>query len=476
MKIISIPTMNFMIRLLKPINRPFNHPYIPVFFLIVLLYSACSKPPGKIGAEIQPEQSKLDVFYFTTNEVVAYSSPEDSIRTDEMGKNLLGSIMDPVFGSSVAGIYSQYDISEVAPDFGENPVLDSLILQLAYLGDSYGDTITPLTIHVYEMMAGIDYLEDYYSNTNIAVGSTDYGNLEFIPNSHDSIYLYPPPNDTITDTVVLAPMIRVNLSANSTDLGYKFLNADTSVLKDNEAFIAFFKGLYVVTEPVNQGGSINYINMLSGGQNSSKMIMYYHNDYGDSISGPHNFQFVVGQFTPRFNKYEHDFTMAESEFKAQVINRDTALGLQKFYAQGIAGVRSTIWLPDLRKTNELDVVAINEAKLVFSGFEEDPFNGAPPALGLVEMNADGTYQPLTDDLEGPNFFDGTYKSSTNSYTFRITRHIQSLISDSTRPNNALYMFVKSQSLRPERMIFNGNLPASDTASPFRLEILYTLLK
>jgi hypothetical protein len=465
-----------MTRLLKAINWLFNHPYIPVFFLLVLLYSACSKPPGKIGAEIQPEQSQLDVFYFTTNEVFAYSSPEDSIRTDEMAKNLLGSIMDPVFGSSVAGIYSQFNLSEVAPDFGENPVLDSLIFQLAYVGDSYGDTVTPLTVHVYEMMEGIDYLEDYYSNTNIPVGSTDYGNLEFIPNPHDSTVFLPPPNDTLnTDTITLAPMIRINLSANTTDLGDKFLNADTSVLKDNEAFIEFFKGLYVVTEPVTQGGSINYVNMLSGGPSSTRLIMYYHNDYGDSVSSRHSFQFIIGQFTPRFNKYEHDFTMAESEFKAQVIDGDTALGLQKFYAQGIAGVRSVIWLPDLHKTNELDVVAINEAKLVFTGFEEDPFNGAPPALGLVEMKGDGTYQPLIDDLEGPNFFDGTYNSSTNSYTFRITRHIQSLISDTTKPNSALYMYVKGQSSRPERMIFNGNQPLSDTTSSFRLEILYTLL-
>ena len=201
------------------------------------------------------------------------------------------------------------------------------------------------------------------------------------------------------------------------------------------------------------------------------MIMYYHNDTLDSL----NYHYIINQYTPRFNKYEHDFTMAESEFKAQVVGGDTSLGSQKFYTQGIAGVKSIVRLPNLRKTNDLDVVAINEAKLVFSGFEEDPFNGAPSQLALVEIQEDGSYLPLIDEAEGTNYFDGTYKSSTNSYTFRITRHIQSLISDTTKPNNGLYMFVRGESVWPERFIFNGNYPVSDTAA-FRLEILYTLLK
>jgi len=464
--------MSFMTRLLKASKGPFKHPYIPVFFLAILLYSACSKPPGKIGSEIQPEQSQLDVFLLVTNEVYAHSQPDDSIRTDETTKNLLGSIMDPVFGSSVAGIYSQYKLSLHAHDFGSTPVLDSMVLQLMYMGDSYGDTITPLTVHVYELMEGMEFLDEYYSNTTIPFASKDYANYQFVPRPHDSLHIM---EDTIHLT--LAPMLRIPLSE---ELGYKFLNADSLDFESDSAFTQFFKGLYIVTEPVTNGGSINYFNMLTGNENSSKMILYYHNTYPeefpDSTGPPLNFHFIINQFTPRFNSYEHDFTMAESEFRAQVVNRDTTLGMQKFYTQGMAGVKSIVNLPDLRKTNELDVVAINEAKLIFSGFEEEPFNGAPAQLALVGIQEDGSYLPLIDEGEGPNFFDGTYHSSTNSYTFRITRHIQALISDTTKPNRGLYMFVRGESVNPERFIFNGNFPVSDTASPFRLEILYTLLK
>lgn len=462
MKKISIPIMRFMTRLLRAIKSPENHAYFLILFAFIILYSSCSKPPGKIGAVIQPEQSQLDVFYFETNEVFAYSTPDTALRTDEISKNILGSVMDPVFGSSVAGIYSQFKLSSFGQDFGPNPVLDSLILQLLYTGNTYGDSSTPLVVHAYEMLEDIDFLEEYYSNTVIPVASTDYGNFQFVPRPTDSVYI-------VGDT--LAPMLRINLSDANTDLGYKFLNADSVVLATDTAFTDFFKGLYFVTEPVSEGGSMSYFNLISGNVNSSKMIMYYHNDTVDSLS----FNFVINQFTPRFNKYEHNFTMADNEFKAQVVDGDTSLGLQKFYTKGIAGVRSIVRLPDLRKTNDLDIIAINEAKLVFSGYESPPFNGAPPKLALVEIQDNETYKPLIDEFEGTNYFDGSYNSSANNYTFRITRHVQSLISDTTKPNRGLYMFVRSSSVVPERFIFNGN-QASDTASLFRLEIIYTQLK
>lgn len=484
MKIILIPTMSFMTRLLKAIKLLVKHPYFHLFFFLAFIISSCSKPPGKIGGEIQPEQSKLDVDWNDTTTVYAYSLPDDSIRTDEyvMGKNLLGSVMDPVFGSTVAGIYSQLKLSTPAPDFGDNPVLDSLVLHLLYQGDSYGDTSTPLTVHVYEMLEGLEYLDEYYSNTIISVASTDYADFQFVPLTNDSVATIiplrnPPLDNTATpDTVTLAPALRIPLSNVTTELGYRFLNADTSVLKDSEAFIEFFKGLYFVTEPVNGGGSINYFNLLAGSENNTKMMLYYHNVIDDTAVYD-EFHFTIDAFTPHFNKYEHDFTQAGSEFKSQVVNRDTALGQQKFYAQGLGGVKSMVKFPFVRNWSSAGTIAVNEAKLIFTGFEDNPYNGAPAQLSLVEfdLQEDGSYPPLLDELEGQSYFDGRYKSSTNSYTFRITRHIQSLIDDTTKIDKGLIMFVRYANVIPERYIFNGNQPLSDTTLPFRLEMIYTKL-
>ncbi len=449
-----------MTRLLKAISWLFSHPLHFLLFSLVLLFSFCSKPAGRVGAVIQPEQSKLEVFWSDTTTVVAYSVPEDSIRTDEISKNLLGSIADPVFGKSVAGIYTQFKLSLSAPDFGVNPVLDSLVLHLLYQGDPYGDTSTPLVVHAYEMLEGIDYFGEYYSNTIIPVDPFDYANHTYLPRPYDSI---------VVEDDTLPAALRIRLSDNSSALGDKFLNADTAYLSNSDAFVEFFKGLYVVTSPVNEGGSISYFNLLS---TQSEMVMYYHNDSVDSL----NFRFVITEFTPRFNRYEHDFFNAGSEFKAQVIEGDKSLGMKKFYIQGISGVRGILYFPFIREWANLGNIAINEAKLVLPGYEANPYRGAPDQLALVEIQEDGTYFPLIDEQEGTNFFDGRYKSSTNSFTFRITRHIQSLISDTLKPNNGLYLFVRGESVKPERFIFNGHQPEADTVAPLRLEIIYTKLK
>jgi hypothetical protein len=120
-------------------------------------------------------------------------------------------------------------------------------------------------------------------------------------------------------------------------------------------------------------------------------------------------------------------------------------------------------------------ISINDAKLVLPGFEPQPYLGEPASLSLVQITSDSTYSILKDQMEGGTYFGGAYKASTNSYTFRLTHYIQSLIQDTTQQNNGLLLYVTSDAITPQRYIFNGNQPASDTLSRARLEILYTKL-
>ena len=82
-----------------------------------------------------PENSKIKVVWNDTTTVYAYSTVVDSIRSDEFVYNYLGSIVDPVFGSTIAGFYTEFLLSSISGEkdpFGPNPQLDSLVLQLAY--------------------------------------------------------------------------------------------------------------------------------------------------------------------------------------------------------------------------------------------------------------------------------------------------------------------------------------------------------
>lgn len=445
---------------LLAINKPFKlksstFTYFSLIFFLIASLSSCYKPEGEIGDEIQPDQSKLKVFYSDTAAVYAYSVPEDSVRSDELTRNQLGSIVDPVFGSTVSSFYTQLSLSSLSQSFGTNPVVDSVFLYLYYDG-FYGDTATQLKLGVYEMEDSIHIDNKYYSNLNKAVYPIDYANY----------YFYPKPNDSIVvagDT--LPPMLRINLSANPA-LGEKLLNAPAEALESNEAFQEYFKGLYVTTEPVGSNGSILYFNLL---ESFSRLIIHFKNDEADSLY----YNFLINSSCARVNRYQHDFSTGEAAFKQQVVNGDKALGGQQYYVQGIAGVKTIIKFPYLSEWSKMGNVAVNEAKLILGGAEKPPYNGAPAKVIVVQMNEDSTYQILEDNLELADYFGGTYKSSTNEYQFRITSYVQSIISNPTEPDYGLYLFVYGSSINPQRFIFNGSNPVSDTLSKIRLEMVYT---
>lgn len=448
-----------MTRLLA-INKPFKlksltFTYFSLIFFLIVSLSSCYKPAGQIGDEIQPDQSKLRIFYSDTTTVNAYSVPEDSVRSDELTRNQLGSIADPVFGSTVSSFYTQFSLSSLSQSFGTNPVMDSIFLYLYYDG-FYGDTATQLKVGVYEMEDSINIDSKYYSNINKAVYPTDYANYSFYPKPGDSIIVA---GDT------LPPMLRINLSANPA-LGEKLLSAPAEAMASNEAFHEYFKGLYVTTDPVGSNGSILYFNLL---ESFSRLIIHFKNDEADSLY----YNFLINSQSARVNRYQHDFSTGSAALQQQVVNGDTALGAQQYYVQGIGGIKSVIKFPNIREWSKLGNVAVNEAKLILGGAEKPPYNGSPSKVIVVQITEDGSYTVLSDNLEFGDYFGGTYKSSTNEYQFRITSYIQSIISNPSQPDYGLYLFVYGSSINPQRFIFNGNNPVADTLSRIRLEMVYT---
>jgi len=366
---------NFMMKLLlnnSKLKSLLN--YSSLLVVIILLLSSCAKEPGKIGFVIQPEDSKLNVGFSDTTTIYGFSQLIDSIRSDKLNVNAFGSLRDPVFGGTTAGIYTQFILSVNGHDFGEDRQLDSLVLTLSYQG-YYGDTATILTAHTYEMMSKIDKDSVYYSNLQLPVGAADYSNYSFLPKPNDSLVLLPS-----FDTV--APMLWLNLSDNSTVLGNKLLNATEADMEDSDAFQDFFYGLFVQSQPVYDDGTMLYFGLAAA---NSKLTIYYSNSEQDSL----RFDYLVTTSTATVNKYEHSYNSADALFQSQVILGDTTLGAQQLYAQGYGGVQSIIKLPYMNKWARRKNVAINEAKLVLPGISTDEFFGAPSQMYLLEIGEDG---------------------------------------------------------------------------------------
>ncbi len=401
--------------------------------------------------------------HFRQTEFTVYSQVIDTTRTSLLPVSFLGSIKDPVFGITNAGFYSKILPISVSHRFGVNPVADSLILQLHY-STVYGDTNATLHLHVYEMKDDIYFDSIYYSNKTVAVYPTDYADMTFHPNKNN-FYIFG--SDSLKDTV--RDVLRVNLSNINMALATKLLKADTTILDSNLLFMDYFRGLYLKTDVVSSGGAL-----ASFIPTSSKTILtlYYHNDSHDSLQ----YAYVLNGSMAKFNHYQHDYSDAAPAFTNQVINGDTTLGQKAFYVQGLAGVKSIIKFPHIRDLNKLGKVGINEAKLILPGAEATPYLSAPPKLSLIQIVNDSTYVTLPDEHEGADYFGGVYNSSDNSYSFRITHYIESLIKDSTQVDKGLLLYINSGAIYPERFVFNGPQFTGDSTRRARLDILYTIVK
>jgi len=428
-----------------------------VFLLLVFLATSCKKTPSQLGANLLPD-SALNVYYTDTASLITYSMPIDTTRTDELVNSYIGSITDPVFGETQSDLYTKIIQSTVGHRFGTNPKLDSLVLQLTYAG-IYGDSTTTLKLHVYELSEDIVYDSVYYSNHVVKTSQTDLADLSFHPQPHHNIIIN---GDTIKN------VLRIRLSDLSDELGNRLLNADTTVLDSNELFMDYFKGLYLTTDIVNNGGALASFTTTAA---STLMTVYYSNDENDSL----HYAYTISSAMARVNHYQHDFSKGSQTFINQVVNHDTTLGRERFYVQGLAGVKTIIRFPDIRKFARLGKIGVNEAKLVLPGIDTTNYLGAPDKLSLIRIASDSTYTVLDDDSQGADYFGGTYNSASNSYEFRITHYIQSLIQDTTQTNYGLLLFVNNGSIQPQRFIFSGPHPKNDTLVHTKLELTYTKL-
>ena len=428
-----------------------------IFLLSLGTLSSCTKKPGLVGTKLLPD-SALAAKFTDTLSISLHSVPVDTTITDHPSSVFVGSQKDPVFGTTTAGFYAQFIQLLTHQRFGTNPQPDSLILQLGY-NSVYGDTTQSMTLHVYEITQDIYNDSTYYSKSTASVNSTDLADYTFIPHASNTIVL------DSTDT--LKRVIRVNLSKLSNSLAQKLMQSDTTVLDSNAYFKQYFKGLYVTASTVTNGGALASFYPLS---TLTALTLYYHNDSTDSLQ----VNYVITDSCALFNHYEHDYSTGSSEFVNQVVQKDTTLGQQQFYIQGLGGLETVLKFPNLRNFARMGkTVSINEAKLVLPGFESSPAFGEPSSLSLIKIVSDSTFSVLNDQLEGGSYFGGSYNSSSNSYTFRITHYIQSLIQDTTKQNLGLILYVPSSATTPQRFIFNGPKPVSDTLSRARLELLYT---
>lgn len=438
---------------LKPINRRGAFLLLITLATLTVVAFSCKKDPVEVGLGIQPQEDRIDVLFSDTTTVSAHSEANDSVRTDETVRNLAGSYVDPVFGISTAGFYTQFLLSTSNPDFFNSPAPDSLILSLAYNG-YYGDIDQPVTLKVYQLFTGLSSDSAYYSNAYRQRGTSPepIASFSFTPQPEDSV---------MVDSIQYAPHLRLDLMKESPAFAQFLLDADPNSLENNSEWVKYAKGLFIVGEQAQAGGSILYFNLAS---ELSKIELHYHNTDTNHLL----YEFRLDGDCARYNYFEHNYDNADPLLKEQVSGGDTSLGAQTLYLQSMQGINSVFRLPKFKQWNTDFNIGITRAELVLPVINASETYPPPSKLLLGTYDEEGELVQLIDNNEGASFFGGTYDSTKTEYRFRMTRQLQRIL-NGDEENNEFVLLVSGRSVQANRVVIGGPQHPTDA---MRLELIY----
>ncbi|MBN2235995.1 MAG: DUF4270 domain-containing protein [Bacteroidales bacterium] len=431
---------------------------LTILVLGIALFS-CKKDPSQIGLDLVGNDP-LVVHFTDTTSVKVYSVLRDSVRTDELTYNTLGVVVDPVFGTTKADLYIQYNLSLSTFAFGDNAVLDSIVLSVPYQSIAvFGDSLAPLSFKVYQLDELMYVDSAYYSISTAAHLNDLLAEASFVPRPFDS---------TLVDTVMKAPHFRLPLS---NQLGEYLMSFDDTIYYDNTNFVDRFKGLYFESQYTGGTGNLTSLNMYG---TDSKITIYYKNDISDSLS----YDLVVSAYTPSFQNYDHlDYIGSDPDFYKQVIEKDTTLGEQKFYLQTLGGVDSYISFPFLFDREDFSKYAINEAKLVITNVEPEIMFIQPNQMLLFhqqysDVDSTNHYYYIDDASKGDDYFGGYYNSTSKQYEFRITKYLQDYLAGNYS-SDQLLMQISGATYTGSRLVAAGSSLLENADSRIKLEIIYT---
>ena len=354
--------------------------------VILLAFVSCEKDFASFDSEVINSDNAIN---FSTNSVeyslTTQSEMVNPVQTNNLPSFLLGSYNHPQYGRSNSSFVGQMVPSEYNHDFGDNVVLDSVVLTIPYFSrgidtseegdityeiDSvYGDD--PIKISVYrnnfffrtfDPFSDFDTSQSYYSNGSLSVeeiidGTQLEGELlfeidDFTP-SAEQINLTE--IDTAGNPYVaqrIAPALRFKLN-NPNDNFWEtnfFENEGNQVLTNEPNFKEFFRGLYIKVES-NSNGSIMLLNFASS---NTKLTIHYTSDntnIGDSDTGS------VDEIETNQHEYEMNFSgnlinLFDNENPIDVGLIDQTNGNENIYLRGGEGIISTLDLFSGSITND----------------------------------------------------------------------------------------------------------------------------
>lgn len=463
-------------------KRIFNLAFGGLFLAVSLFSVSCEDDISNVGSNMLDDGTSADVMYV---DVLAYNQNLDSIRSDEkvLQSAVLGVYEEAVFGRTKARFISQARMSTPNPNFGTNPVVDSvlltipvfhnttvesvdtirkytapensnavdtLIIKRTYKVDSlYGNTAIPMTIQVREVAQYLQSQDSIlYSNPNLG---SEINNIQVFPQILGSAQVG---NKVTTEQVVPAnsvseqpPTPAYIIKLDPTFFKEKLIdNQGSANLSDQASFIRnLFRGIELsVVE--NQGFIFNF------DPNLMSIDMYYKKDNTGSnsesvprVNATYSLEFKstwasVPGYNVQVNQFEH--ANRSSQFMNAYTNPNTTTGDSRLYLNGLDGTRSIVKI-NQEQLNQIRQNVIDHnwvvvgAELIFHiddsyGFKTPSYLFAWNSYKKDNKQQNESFPDLTkfyNNYPGVVHFNPKYdfKSNPKTYIIRITDYIKGIV-------------------------------------------------
>jgi hypothetical protein len=425
--------------------------FIAIITMVAILFSGCKKlnESTDLGGGLIPPVDNINTFD-TSISVLTYNDTlkfmYDSIRIGTSEEFFLGKINnDPFLGKTDARLFLELKPSSYPNVFANKPDslhIDSVVLILDY-AETYGDSITPQTINVYEVDQSSNFKPD--SAYLIRVNNFTYSNLlgfkSVIPERlKDSVKAY-------QDTTSRQLRIRLN-----NQFGQRLLNYDTTsnfitgAYANDSVFRSKFKGFAL--QSMGTGNAIMGFG-LEGGR--TKLAIYYRYDkWSNNVP---NEDTTVTYFT--FNSGTLGVSSAAANYvirdysgtPAQATWDNLTVADNTLYLQNTPGTYASIKIPDLTLVNNR---VIHRAELYMEQIYDisdsiyrspdflyldavDPSIASDPKMfrtipydlrftqdGSIEYGAFGVAPITATDLSG---------NKIRTWKFNITRYVQHILTN-----------------------------------------------
>ncbi len=421
---------------------------------------ACRKPEEDIGLDLLPGEDVLGSVVMDTTRILAWTTEPQTVRTSALTRNLLGTLLDPDFGTVTTGMAFQVRLSSsnVGPYDATN-VCDSLVLSLAYeIGNyGYGDRHEQ-GFHVFRLAEDLSTDSTYRADD---VPLSLWGDL--VGGTRNSFPIEPLQGPVIAgDTLV--PQLRLPLKK---ELGNELLShwgGDELVDNGLEHFLGYFKGLLVVPRaeaevPYQQ--AVLHFNLLNP---QSKLTLYYHNAE-DTLQ----YDLVINTSSVRYTVGKSDHTKAlRPQLPAALA--DSTLGQQRVYLQALGGLKGELRFPGLENYRHSGMGALAKAELIMP-VDGDVFPLYPPPgqIFVFRKDAEGNDAVIPDQQVSGNQVGGLYDADNKEYRLVITQWLQGVISGEY-PNTGLSLVPGSNGVSVNRVILAG---PENPVDRMRLRLTFT---